>query len=143
VIQELYQKNLLRLAADAIGTGTLPDPDAEETLDNPTCGDRITVQVKLADGKITALNHENRSCMLCQASASMLSENAVGRGIEEILDTRENLRSMLNGEPVQDKSDWRDLEFFNVVAAHKSRHQCILLPFDALIKALETIKMKA
>ncbi|MAZ03488.1 MAG: hypothetical protein CMN56_10145 [Sneathiella sp.] len=143
VIDELYQKNLLRLAANAVGDGTLENPDATETLDNPTCGDRITMQVKLEDGRISDLNHQNRSCVLCQAAASLIGENAVGREASEISRTRDNLQSMLQGETVQVKPEWKKLEFFNVVSAHKSRHNCVLLPFDALIKALETAKTKA
>ncbi|MEX1035429.1 MAG: iron-sulfur cluster assembly scaffold protein [Sneathiella sp.] len=143
MIDELYQKNLLRLAANAVGDGTLDNPDATETLDNPTCGDRIAMQVKVSEGRITDLKHQNRSCMLCQASASLIGENAIGKELEEISATRNNLQSMLHGEPVQATSVWKKLEFFNVVSAHKSRHHCVLLPFDALIKALETEKTKA
>lgn len=142
-MKELYQKNLLRLAANAVGDGQMDNPDAEETLDNPTCGDRITMQVRVKDGVIADLKHQNRSCMLCQAAASLIGENAMGRELEEIASTRNNLQSMLQGEAVQATSDWKDIEFFNVVASHKSRHHCVLLPFDALIKALETAKMKA
>ena len=143
MIQELYQKNLLRLAADAIGDGVMSDPDAEITLDNPVCGDRITVQVKFKDGKITDLRHENRSCMLCQASASVLGAHAAGLAFKDVLEIREAVRSMLNKEDGQKMSPWRDLDCFHVVAEHKSRHQCVLLPFDALIGALETFKTKA
>ena len=142
MIDELYQKNLLRLAANAVGDGTLDNPDASETLDNPTCGDRITIQVKLEDGRITHLNHQNRSCVLCQAAASLMSESAIGREASEISATRDNLQSLLQGEAVQFTPEWKKLEFFNVVSAHKSRHNCVLLPFDALIKALETAKTK-
>jgi nitrogen fixation protein NifU and related proteins len=142
VIDELYQKNLLRLAANAIGDGTLDNPDAEETLDNPTCGDRITIQIRLKENEIRELNHQNRSCMLCQASASLIGKHAIGKNLEDILETRQNLQSMLHGAPLQDTSEWKELEYFNVVALHKSRHHCVLLPFDALIRALETANKK-
>ena len=143
MIDELYQKNLLRLAANAVGDGTLDNPDATETLDNPTCGDRITLQVKLEDGRITDLKHQNRSCVLCQAAASLIGENGIGKEPAEVSAIRDNLQSMLHGKAVQVTPEWKKLEYFNVVSAHKSRHNCILLPFDALIKALETAKTKA
>ncbi len=143
MIEELYQKSLLRLAANATGDGRLESPDAEETLDNPTCGDRITMQIRLIENDIAELKHQNRSCMLCQASASMIGEHAQGKTLEDILQTRENLQSMLQGTASPGTSEWKELEFFNVVAAHKSRHNCVLLPFDALIRALETATKKA
>ncbi|MDF2368402.1 Fe-S cluster assembly sulfur transfer protein SufU [Sneathiella sp.] len=143
MIDELYQKSLLRLAANATGDGRIDNPDAEETADNPTCGDRITLQIRMNESNITELKHHNRSCMLCQASASMIGEHAVGKSLEDILQTRENLHSMLQGGTIPDTSEWKELELFNVVAAHKSRHHCVLLPFDALIRALETALKKA
>nr|WP_237688195.1 iron-sulfur cluster assembly scaffold protein [Sneathiella sedimenti] len=133
---------MLRLAANATGDGTLDNPDAEETLDNPTCGDRITIQIRLKENEIRELNHQNRSCMLCQASASLIGKHAIGKNLEDILETRHNLQSMLHGAPLQDTSEWKELEYFNVVALHKSRHHCVLLPFDALIRALETANKK-
>jgi len=142
VIEELYQKNLLRLAADATGDGVMAGPDSEETLDNPTCGDRITVQVKLDGDRILAINHQNRSCVLCQAAASLLGENAAGRNIEEIRQTRSTLQAMLNKEDVSTSSNWEKLDFFRLVAEHKSRHVCVLLPFDALINAVENNNKK-
>ena len=142
MIDELYQKNLLRLAANATGDGTLENPDAEETLDNPTCGDRITIQIRLKDNEVAELMHQNRSCVLCQASASLIGKHAVGKQLEDILETRQNLQSMLHGTPLQDTSEWQELEYFDVVAPHKSRHHCVLLPFDALIRALEAANKK-
>ncbi|MCF8467964.1 MAG: iron-sulfur cluster assembly scaffold protein [Sneathiella sp.] len=143
MIQELYQKNLLRLAADAHGDGVMKDADAEQTLDNPTCGDRITVQIKMADGKIAAFRHEDRSCMLCQAAASLLGKHAEGLAFGDIVDIREDLRSMLGKEAATHEPRWNELEFFQVVTDHKSRHSCVLLPFDALIAAMENLKAKA
>lgn len=143
MIDELYQKNLLRLAANATGDGRIDNPDAEETMDNPTCGDRITIQIRLEANNIAELKHQNRSCMLCQASASMIGEHAVGKSLEDILQTREKLHSMLQDNVNPDTSEWKELELFNVVVAHKSRHHCVLLPFDALIRALEAANLKA
>lgn len=140
MIQELYQKQLMRLAANATGEGVMADPDAETVLDNPTCGDRIKIQVKISDGKVTALNHENRSCMLCQAAASVIGENAVGYTQADIQSVRTSIEEMLKKSSFKDIPGWAALQSFSPVAEHKSRHACVLLPFDALINALEEEK---
>ncbi|PHQ70750.1 MAG: hypothetical protein COB93_04690 [Sneathiella sp.] len=140
-MQELYQKKLLRLAANATGEGRMPDPDAEGTLDNPTCGDRITIQIKMDGDKITALNHENRSCMLCQASASVLGEHAVGKRLPDILSVREEIEKMLLQSDVSPALAWDNLKTFAPVAGHPSRHTCVLLPFDALISVMSKVKV--
>lgn len=132
MIQELYQKNLMRLAANATGAGTIEHPDAEGTLDNPTCGDRITIQVKLEDGRITELAHENRACMLCQASASLLAEKAVGLNITDIEKVQSSIKQLLTVGDNSDALPWEELTYFAPVKDHRSRHICVLLPLNAL-----------
>lgn len=138
MIQELYQKNLMRLAANATGAGTIENPDAEGTLDNPTCGDRITIQVKLEDGRITELAHENRACMLCQASASLLAENAVGLSIQDIETVQSSVRQLLTTGDNSGNLPWEELSYFAPVKDHKSRHICVLLPLNALHDILKS-----
>jgi len=132
LIEELYQRNLMRLAANATGSGSLDAPDLEGTLDNPTCGDRITIQVKLEDGRITELAQENRACLLCQASASLLAENAIGLTLGDVETVRGKIEDILkNGESTA-TSPWEKLSYFAPVKEHSSRHICVLLPFNAL-----------
>ncbi|MCR9214702.1 MAG: iron-sulfur cluster assembly scaffold protein [Proteobacteria bacterium] len=143
MIQDLYQKDLLRYAADAVAEGPLPDADGEATVDNPTCGDRITMQVKMADGKITALGHESRSCVLCQAAASVIGENAVGSSLADLSTLRGQVEQLLQTGDGQFEEAWQKLKSFQAVATHKSRHTCVLLPFDALIEALSKSTVNA
>lgn len=131
-MEELYQKNLMRLAAAAHGAGTLEDADAGGTLDNPTCGDRITIQIKMEDGRITELAQENRACLLCQASASLLAENAIGLSLEDVQEIRDYIKELLKEENGEFPENWEKLEHFEAVRDHKSRHLCVLLPFNAL-----------
>lgn len=136
MIEELYQKNLMRLAANATGSGQLDHPDHEGTLDNPTCGDRITLQIKMQDGKIVQFAQENRACLLCQASASLLAENAIGLSVDDLDTVIETVKSiLLNGVETAD-TPWEKLSYFVPVKDHKSRHICVLLPFNALKKIL-------
>lgn len=143
MIQDLYQKELLRFAADAVGEGSLANADGEATVDNPTCGDRITMQVKLADGAISSLGHESRSCVLCQAAASVIGESAPGSSLADISALREQVEQLLQGNELKFEAAWQKLNSFQAVAPHKSRHSCVLLPFDALIDALAKSTVEA
>ncbi|MBL4906425.1 MAG: iron-sulfur cluster assembly scaffold protein [Sneathiella sp.] len=137
MIEELYQKNLMRLAANATGAGSLENPDAQGTLDNPTCGDRITIQVKLEDGHITDLAHDNRACMLCQAAASLLAENAIGLNLADVDGIRSSVKQLLETGDGAASLPWEELTYFTPVKDHKSRHICVLLPFNALSDILK------
>src|SRR5215469_14584551 len=84
---ELYQARIVALAKSKAGAGKLASPTKSARRDNPLCGDRVTIDVRLENGKIAELAHQVRGCLLCQASASALASVAVGKdaaGIESI-----------------------------------------------------------
>ncbi len=131
--QDLYQQAIMDHARSAVGGGRLKDPDASVTVDNPLCGDRVTVDVKLVGGRIEGLAHHVRGCALCQAAASVIGARAPGRAADELGTLRQGVAAMLeNGAP----PPWPELSAFGPVGAYKSRHECVLLPFEALEEAL-------
>ncbi len=138
---DIYQKTLLRLAAEAIGAGRLDAPDASATVDNPLCGDRITLDVRLDhSGRVAEIGHHVRACVLCQASASIVGERAAGETPARLREVAAALAAMLAGRGPTPDRKWADLGAFEPVAGHKSRHACVLLPFDALTRALDEIE---
>jgi nitrogen fixation NifU-like protein len=90
--------------------------------------------VKLNGKTITDLAHQVRGCALCQASASVIAEAVIGRELAAAREGRDALQSLLTGtEPA---APWQGLGIFAPVRKHKSRHDCVRLPFDALDRAL-------
>lgn len=129
----LYRRALLRLAADAGGAGRLPNPDGVGSAHNPACGDHVTVEVALADGRITALAHHTQACILTQASAALLAQAAAGQDRAGLERLSAGLRTMLAGGPPPAPG----YDAFDGVTAHAGRHTCVLLPVEAALKALE------
>ncbi len=132
----LYRKELLRLAADAAGAGRLDHPDGSATAHNPACGDRVTVDIQLAGGRITALAHHTQACVLTQASASILGTEAQGLDRAGLQALAENIAAMLNGGAAP-APPFEAYGAFDGVAGHKGRHTCVLLPFRAALDAME------
>lgn len=135
----LYRKELLRLAADAAGAGRLAHPQGSATAHNPACGDRVTVDVELMDGRITALAHQTQACVLAQASAAILGAEAKGLDRAGLQALSETVAAMLKGGPVPGPP-FQAYGAFDGVAGHKGRHTCVLLPFKAALEALEMSK---
>ena len=133
--EDLYQQAILDHAKAARGAGRLDDADASVTLDNPLCGDRITIDVKVADGRLEALAHTVRGCALCAAAASVIGGTAIGRKIDDLRDMHTGVAAMLASEA---DPPWPELAAFDPVRDFKSRYECVLLPFEALVEALET-----
>jgi len=129
----LYRREILRLAADATGAGHLPAPDATGTAYNPACGDRVTVELALSDDRVTALAHTSQACVLTQASAALLAGAVPGQDRAGLAALAEGVRAFLKGGPAP-----QGYGVFDGVAGHAGRHVCVLLPFEAALKALES-----
>jgi nitrogen fixation protein NifU and related proteins len=98
------------------------------------CGDRVTIDVKLDDGKIAEIAHQVRGCLLCQASAVALASSAVGRDASGVAELRHDAERAIGREAGKAHEPF---DAFEPVANHKSRHECVLLPFEALQDALK------
>jgi nitrogen fixation NifU-like protein len=134
----LYDSGIKELAANCPVPERLPEPDRRISLDNPFCGDRVDIEVRLEGGRVEELASLVRGCMLCQASTNLLAASAVGLSEEEIAQVLEQLRAMLKGNEAEGwpPAGWEQLELFEAVSRHKHRHGCVTLPFTALLEAM-------
>jgi nitrogen fixation NifU-like protein len=132
----IYQRELLRLAADATGAGRLDKPDVTIVHDNPLCGDRCTVDIRFTpDGKIAELRHDVRACILVQASASILGDKSAGADAADVAKLARDVRAMLKDGAEAPPPPFADYETFKPAAQYKNRHTCVLLPIEAILKA--------
>lgn len=128
--EEIYQEAVKALARAAYGAGRLPAPDATARLDNPFCGDRVLLDVSIVAGQIVSLAHETKACLLCRAAAALLGRDAPGCSIADLTAMHAEITALLQGIPASGR--WPELAVFTPVARHRSRHGCVLLPFQAL-----------
>lgn len=132
----LYKKELLRLAANATGSGRLAVPCRTGTAHNPACGDKVTMDVAVADGRIAAVAHETRACVLTQASAAILGGEIAGLDRAEVAALRDAVAAMLRGGEAP-AAPFDVFAVFDGVADHRNRHTCVLLPLDAVLAAFD------
>ena len=137
MIDQIYNRRILELAADIPRLGRLDQPGATATAHSKLCGSTITVDLTLHDGRVADYAQEVRACALGQASASIMARNIIGSTPQELREAREALHSMLkeNGPPPGGK--WADLAVLEPVRDYKARHASTLLAFDAVVDALE------
>ena len=138
----LYRREVMRLAADAIGAGHLPAPDASATAHNPACGDKVTVELALEAGRIRALAHTTRACVLTQASAALLAVKAPGQSRADLQTLADEVRAFLGGAHSGVLAP-DGYQAFDGVAGHAGRHVCVLLPLEAALKALDDGEVSA
>jgi nitrogen fixation NifU-like protein len=133
---ELYHEAIMAHARAPHHAGALAAADTRATVDNPLCGDRVTIELRLADDKIADVGHTVRGCALCQASASMLADGAIGAAREEVSAARDAIRAMLRDDAPAPDGRWSAFAAFLPARPARSRHDCVLLPFQAFDKAL-------
>ena len=143
MLHPLYSPQLLRLAAEAAGAGTIGPDETRVTCVNPVCGDRIDMAVALGNHALTRLTYEIAACVICQASASALGAHAVGRSFQEIAALHDQVDAMLKAGGPLPGAPFSGFEILRPVAGEPARHNCVLLPFTALAEALERFGKKA
>jgi nitrogen fixation NifU-like protein len=134
---DLYDESIKATARRAVGAGQLEQPDVEVTIDNPLCGDRVTLGIKSVDGRISEVGHRVRGCLLCEAAASLIAESAIGATSEQITTATVQVEELLAGRVAHFEPAWQACDMFAPVREFKSRHRCVTLPFEALREALE------
>lgn len=146
MLNALYNEKILNFAAHIGQTTRLDAPDATVTHHSPLCGSRITVDLGLGpDGRVAAYGQQVRACALGQAAASILGQHIVGQQPADLRALAGVVRSMLkeNGPPPGADlagGAFTDLEVLIPVRDHKARHNAVLLPFEAVVKALDQIE---
>ncbi|MBI3512479.1 MAG: iron-sulfur cluster assembly scaffold protein [Proteobacteria bacterium] len=133
---ELYHDAIMAHARAPHHAGSLPDADGRATVDNPLCGDRVTIELKLADDRVAAVGQTVRGCALCQASASMLADGALGAARDEVAAARDTIRAMLRDAGPPPAGRWAAFAAFLPARPATSRHDCVLLPFQAFERAV-------
>jgi len=137
MLNDVYNKRILELAADIPRQGRLSAPDASATAHSKLCGSTVTVDLVMRDGKVADFAHDVKACALGQASSSIMARNVVGSTPQELRAIRDTVRKMLkeNGAPPAD-GKWGDVAVLEPVRDYKARHASTLLTFDAVVEAL-------
>jgi nitrogen fixation NifU-like protein len=134
VSEALYHKALVERAREGFGKGRLPEATSSATVDNPLCGDRVTLDLTVKDGRIAAIGHHVRGCLLCEAAAATIAEFCRGTGKDDLEAISQAARKLMaEGGALEPR--WQCLEIFRPVHGAKSRRDCVLLPFEALKRA--------
>lgn len=134
----LYTTEILRLAASVPEPAGLDRVDGAAEERSPTCGSRVRLEVQIdPERRIAGITQEVEACAFGQASAALVSAHAQGRGYEEVSAALVELSAWLAGER-PDPGSWPGLDALEPARSRTSRHGAILLPFKALLQALES-----
>ena len=139
---DIYSEAIKTLARGG-APEALDAPDGAASLSNLLCGDRVRVEIALCGGRVSRAAHAVRGCIPCRAAAVALGGALPGLDAAALEAARAALRAMLGGGAAAFGAPWEALAHFRPVAAHKSRHECVMLPFDAAAAAFADAARRA
>lgn len=136
--EEIFQTVILDHARRPRNYGSLPEPCQRVLVENPTCGDEVTVYLQLSiEGKIEALKFDGQGCAISQASASLMTLKLKGKTCEEALLIIKQFQNHLTGESIDELPEsFGDLRALAGVRKFPQRVMCTTLSWSGLKQLL-------
>lgn len=109
-------------------------------LHNPTCGDVISLTVRVEEGVISDIAFAGDGCSISTASASMMTDSVLGKKLAEVHDLAEIFSNMVQGQEDDRQKELGDAAFLAGVAQFPQRIKCATLAWNALREALNQVE---
>lgn len=118
--------------------GSLEENSVTIDMNNPTCGDRIHLTLKVNDGIVEEAKFDGEGCSISMSSASMMTQIVKGKKVEEALELAEIFSKMMLGEDFDhEKYELEDIEALQGVAKFPARIKCATLAWKAMEKGVK------
>ncbi|MBX2856422.1 MAG: iron-sulfur cluster assembly scaffold protein [Rhodobacteraceae bacterium] len=132
---KLYSQQILALAADIPHSERLQSPQASVMKRSPLCGSTVTIDVDVAQGRVSRLGMDVKACALGQASAAILGGEALGKTPAELAAARDQLKALLKEEGEPPREAFAQMKVLTPARDYKNRHASILLAWEAITEA--------
>jgi NifU-like protein involved in Fe-S cluster formation len=139
MIDDIYNRRILELAANIPRLGRLANPDATAKAHSRLCGSTVVVDLRVEDGRVVDFAHDVKACALGQASSSLMARHVVGATLEELRALRDQMTLMLKADGPPPGGEWADFGVLEPVRGYKARHASTLLTFNAVVDAFGQI----
>lgn len=138
-LDDLYRRVIMDHYKTPRNRGQFNAEDAVSIeLNNPTCGDKITLQLQIVDGVIQNAKYTGDGCSISMSSASMMTDAVKGKTLEESLQIAEDFSGLMKGQSVE--FEYEDIEALSGVNKFPARIKCATLAWNALRKGIEQSK---
>lgn len=140
---DLYQEIILDHNRHPRNFRAMADESRSVAADNPLCGDRLKLYLKLEGDRIVDISFEGSGCAISMASVSMLTERLKGATVAQAEGLFETVHALLtNEDPPAEPMDLGELEVLAGVHQYPMRVKCATLGWHALKAALATGRVK-
>jgi nitrogen fixation NifU-like protein len=140
-MDSMYQQIILDHYKHPQHRGLLENFDSEVHHVNPTCGDEVTLRVRLDNGQIAELGWDGEGCSISQASTSVMSELVSGKPVADAMALERKFLSLMQSRGAAqlteaDEEELDDAVAFEGVSKYPARVKCALLGWMAMKSAV-------
>jgi NifU-like protein involved in Fe-S cluster formation len=135
MIDDLYSRQILTLAANLPHAGRLAAPDASSEKVAKLCGSKVVVDVVMEGTRVADFAQDVKACALGQAAAAVLGSHVIGAEVSEIEMARDAFRAMLKQGATAPDGRFSDLSMLEPVRDYPARHASAMLAFEATAEA--------
>ncbi|PWA12012.1 SUF system NifU family Fe-S cluster assembly protein [Pueribacillus theae] len=137
-LDQLYRQVIMDHYKNPRNHGSLEDDAITINMNNPTCGDRIQLHLKVEDGKVADAKFSGEGCSISLSSASMMTEAIKGLPVEDALKMSGVFSEMIQGKDYASGNlDLGDIEALQGVSKFPARIKCATLAWKAMEKGLQ------
>ena len=138
-LDNLYRQVIMDHYKNPRNKGSLEEGSLTVEMNNPTCGDRIHLTMKVEDGKVADAKFDGEGCSISMASASMMTQTVIGQEAETALKLAQIFSDMVQGKDFDDDDslDLGDIEALQGVSKFPARIRCATLAWKAMEKGLK------
>ncbi|MEA0553488.1 SUF system NifU family Fe-S cluster assembly protein [Lysinibacillus irui] len=136
-LDQLYRSVIMDHYKNPRNKGSLEEDAVTIDMNNPTCGDRIHLTLKVTDGVVEDAKFDGEGCSISMSSASMMTQLIKGKKVEEAVELSDIFSKMMMGEEYSDKYDLEDVEALQGVSQFPARIKCATLAWKAMEKGVK------
>ena len=137
-LDTLYRQVIMDHYKHPRNRGVIEDDSLTINMNNPTCGDRIQLTLKVENDLVVDAKFEGEGCSISMSSASMMTQAIKGKPIDEALKLANIFSDMVQGKDLEidEDLDLGDIEALQGVCKFPARIKCATLAWKAMEKAL-------
>ena len=133
----MITNQIIKIASNTTNVGLTNKYTFKSVKKNPICGDLIKIELISANSKINSMRYETESCVYCEASASLLAKKIKTMPIKIIKKELNYLKdSIVNKVNFNFHKKFEEFKFL-INKKNFKRINCVLLPIEAVLKALK------
>lgn len=140
-LDTLYRQVIMDHYKNPRNRGVIEGDHMTVDMNNPTCGDRIQLQLQVDDGKVKDAKFDGEGCSISMSSASMMTQAIKGKPIDDALKMSETFSELMQGNDIENEDlDLGDIEALQGVSKFPARIKCATLAWKAMEKGVEEEK---